>query len=216
MLTKIKEPGSAITHFIGMVLAALAAIPMLLRASSASSPKVVISLFIFAVSLIGLYTASTAYHTFDISPRVNTFLQKIDHIMISVLIAGTYTPVCTAVIGGQDGRITLIIIWSLAALQTMLNIFYINCPKWLSSAIYIGMGWICVHAFGTIFRSIGAAGFILLLSGGIVYTAGGVVYALKLPGFNSRHPVFGTHEIFHLFVLAGSVLHFLLMFLYVK
>lgn len=216
MLTKIKEPGSAITHFIGMVLAALAAIPMLLRASSASSPKVVISLFIFAVSLIGLYTASTAYHTFDISPRVNTFLQKIDHIMISVLIAGTYTPVCTAVIGGQDGRITLIIIWSLAALQTILNIFYINCPKWLSSAIYIGMGWICVHAFGTIFRSIGAAGFILLLSGGIVYTAGGVVYALKLPGFNSRHPAFGTHEIFHLFVLAGSVLHFLLMFLYVK
>lgn len=216
MLTKIKEPGSAITHFIGMVLAALAAIPMLLRAASASSPKVVVSLFIFAVSLIGLYTASTAYHTFDISPRVNTFLQKIDHIMISVLIAGTYTPVCTAVIGGSEGRITLIIIWSLALLQTMLNIFYIDCPKWLSSVIYIGMGWICVHAFGTILRSIGAAGFILLLSGGIVYTAGGVVYALKLPGFNSRHPSFGTHEIFHLFVLAGSVLHFLLMFLYVK
>lgn len=216
MLTKIKEPGSAITHFIGMVLAALAAIPMLLRAASASSPKVVVSLFIFAVSLIGLYTASTAYHTFDISPRVNTFLQKIDHIMISVLIAGTYTPVCTAVIGGSEGRITLIIIWSLAALQTLLNILYINCPKWLSSVIYIGMGWICVHAFGTILRSIGATGFILLLSGGIVYTAGGVVYALKLPGFNSRHPSFGTHEIFHLFVLAGSVLHFLLMFLYVK
>lgn len=216
MLTKIKEPGSAITHFIGMVLAALAAIPMLLRAASASSPKVVVSLFIFAVSIIGLYTASTAYHTFDISPRVNTFLQKIDHIMISVLIAGTYTPVCTAVIGGHSGKITLIVIWSLAALQTLLNIFYIRCPKWLSSAIYIGMGWICVHAFGTILGSIGTAGFVLLLSGGIVYTAGGVVYALKMPGFNSRHPVFGTHEIFHLFVMAGSVLHFLLMFIYVK
>lgn len=216
MLTKIKEPGSAITHFIGMVLAALAAIPMLLRAASASSPKVVVSLFIFAVSIIGLYTASTAYHTFDISPRVNTFLQKIDHIMISVLIAGTYTPVCTAVIGGHSGKITLIVIWSLAALQTLLNIFYISCPKWLSSAIYIGMGWICVHAFGTILDSIGTAGFVLLLSGGIVYTAGGVVYALKMPGFNSRHPVFGTHEIFHLFVMAGSILHFLLMFIYVK
>ena len=216
MLTKIKDPGSAITHFIGMILAVAAAIPMLLRASVDSSPRVVVSLFIFAVSMIGLYTASTAYHTFDISDRVNTFLQKIDHIMISVLIAGTYTPVCTAIIGGRSGKITLIVIWALAALQTVLNIVYIHCPKWLSSVIYIGMGWSCVHAFGRIIDSIGMAGFSLLLSGGIVYTAGGIVYALRLSDFNKRHPSFGTHEIFHLFVMCGSVLHFLLMYLYVK
>lgn len=216
MLTKIKEPGSAITHFIGMVMAALAAIPMLLRASAGSSPKVVTSLFIFAVSIIGLYTASAAYHTFDISPRANTFLQKIDHIMISVLIAGTYTPVCTAIIGGRMGRLILIVIWTLAAFQTLLNIFYIRCPKWLSSVVYTGMGWSCVHAFGTIINAIGTSGFVLLVSGGIVYTAGGVIYALKLPDFNKRHPAFGTHEIFHLFVMAGSALHFLLMYLYVK
>lgn len=216
MLTKIKEPGSAITHFIGMVLAALAAVPMLLRASVVSSPRVVVSLFIFMLSMIGLYAASAAYHTFDISPRANTVLQKIDHIMISVLIAGTYTPICTAVIGGRTGLIILIVIWSLAALQTALNIVYIHCPKWLSSVIYIGMGWSCIHALGRIIDSIGMAGFALLVSGGIVYTVGGIVYALKLPAFNEKHLRFGTHEIFHLFVMGGSVLHFLLMYLYVK
>ena len=103
----IKEPGSAITHFIGMIMAIIAAIPLLYRAAREPSKLYIVSLTIYAASLILLYAASTTYHTFDISEKVNTVLKKIDHMMISVLIAGSYTPVCLLVIGGRKG-ITLL------------------------------------------------------------------------------------------------------------
>lgn len=210
----VKDPGSAITHFIGLILSALGAIPLMMRAASHSQMVYSVSMGIFIASMILLYAASSAYHTFDISPSVNRRLKKLDHMMISVLIAGSYTPVCLLVLKGRLGILLLSIIWGLAISGILIKAFWVYCPKWFSSILYIGMGWTCVLAFGPLVRALPPTAFLLLLSGGIIYTIGGVIYALKLPGFDSRHPNFGTHEIFHLFVMGGSLCHYLLMLLF--
>ena len=211
----IKDPGSAITHFIGMLMAIFAAVPLLIKAASEPGRIYIISLAIYAASLILLYAASTTYHTFDISEKVNTVLKKIDHMMISVLIAGSYTPVCLIVLRGRTGLILLTIVWSIAIAGILIKAFWVYCPKWVSSVLYIGMGWTCVLAFTQILNNMSPAAFGWLLAGGIIYTVGGVIYALKLPIFNNRHKNFGSHEIFHLFVMGGSLCHFICMYQYV-
>ncbi|HJA34003.1 MAG TPA: hemolysin III family protein [Candidatus Mediterraneibacter merdigallinarum] len=208
----IKDPGSAITHFIGMLMAIFAAVPLLIKAANEPSQIYIISLTIYAASLILLYAASTTYHTFDVSERVNTILKKIDHMMISVLIAGSYTPVCLIVLKGRTGLILLAVVWSIAIAGILIKAFWVYCPKWVSSVLYIGMGWTCVLAFTQILNNMSPAAFGWLLAGGIIYTVGGVIYALKLPIFNNRHKNFGSHEIFHLFVMGGSACHFVVMY----
>ena len=208
----IKEPGSAITHFIGMVMAIFASVPLLIRAAAQPDKIYIIAMTVYAASLILLYAASTTYHTFDISEKTNTILKKIDHMMISVLIAGSYTPVCLLVLKGRTGIILLSIVWGIAIAGILIKAFWVYCPKWVSSVLYIGMGWTCVLAFAQLLDSLSPAAFGWLLAGGIIYTVGGVIYALKLPLFNSRHKNFGSHEIFHLFVMAGSACHFIVMY----
>ena len=212
MELKIKDPGSALTHFIAMLAAMIAATPLLIKAASVPGTMHIKALSIFIVSMILLYAASTVYHTFDISEHVNKILRKIDHMMISVLIAGSYTPVCLLVIGGRKGITLLCIVWAFAIVGILIKAFWVFCPKWVSSVLYIGMGWTCVLAFSTILDNLSAAAFGWLLAGGIIYTVGGVIYALKLPIFNSKHKNFGSHEIFHLFVMGGSICHFVVMY----
>ena len=209
---RIKDPGSAITHFIGMVMAAIASVPLLIKAAHQPDSVYIIAMSVYAASLILLYAASTTYHTFDISERVNKLLKKIDHMMISVLIAGSYTPVCLIVLKGRLGIILLSIVWAIAIAGILIKAFWVYCPKWVSSVLYIGMGWTCVLAFTQLLNNLSPAAFGWLLAGGIIYTVGGVIYALKLPLFNSRHKNFGSHEIFHLFVMAGSACHFVVMY----
>lgn len=213
---KLKDPGSAITHFIGMLMAIFAATPLLIRAAGQQDGIHMVSLSIFIVSMILLYASSTIYHSFDGSEKTNRILKKMDHMMISVLIAGTYTPVCLVVLGGRRGIFMLCIIWTMALAGILIKAFWIYCPKWVSSVIYIAMGWTCVLSFTQINNSLPAAAFNWLLAGGVIYTIGGVIYALKLPIFNSRHKSFGSHEIFHLFVMGGSVCHFVLMYQFVS
>lgn len=208
----IKDPGSAITHFIGMVMAIPAAIPLLIKAARQSDPLYIVAMGVYALSLILLYTASTAYHTFDRSERINTILKKIDHMMISVLIAGSYTPICLLVLERRTGLIMLALVWGIAITGIIIKGFWVFCPKWVSSVLYISMGWICVLAFSQILNNLTRAEFGWLLAGGIIYTIGGVIYALKLPIFNSKHKNFGSHEIFHLFVMGGSACHFVVMY----
>lgn len=208
----IKDPGSAITHFIGMLMAIFAAIPLLIKAAHEPSKLYVISLAIYAVSLILLYAASTTYHTFNLSEKKNTILKKIDHMMIFILIAGSYTPICLLVLQGRTGKILLAIVWFIAILGILIKAFWVFCPKWVSSILYIGMGWACVLAFTQILNNMSSAAFSWLLAGGIIYTIGGIIYALKVPIFNDKHKNFGSHEIFHLFVMGGSVCHFVLMY----
>ena len=211
----VKDPGSAITHFIGMLMAIFAAVPLLIKAAHEPGRIYIISIAVYAVSLILLYAASTTYHTFNRSEKINTVLKKIDHMMIFILIAGSYTPICLLVLIGKTGIILLSIVWGIAILGIVLKAFWVFCPKWVSSVLYIGMGWTCVLAFTQILNSMSPAAFGWLLAGGIIYTIGGVIYALKLPLFNNRHKNFGSHEIFHVFVMLGSACHFVVMYAFV-
>ena len=213
MTFKLKDPGSAITHFIGMMMALLATIPLLVKAAREPDWLHLISLSVFALSMFLLYTASTTYHSLDISAKVNRRLQKVDHMMIFVLIAGSYTPICLIALKGHTGKLLCILVWSVALVGIIVKACWITCPKWFSSVIYIGMGWLCVLAFSQIFHALSRPAFGWLLAGGIIYTIGGIIYALKVPIFNANHKNFGSHEIFHLFVMGGSACHFVTMFM---
>lgn len=208
----IKDPGSAITHFIGMLMAIFSAIPLLIKAAREPERVYLISLTVYAISLILLYAASTTYHTFDISEKWNTVLKKIDHMMIFILIAGSYTPICLLCLDKPLGFILLAIVWGIALIGIIVKFFWIFCPKWFSSVLYIGMGWTCVLAFTQLLNNLTSFEFAWLLAGGIIYTIGGIIYALKLPIFNMKHKNFGSHEIFHLFVMGGSACHFIVMY----
>ncbi len=215
MKFKIKDPGSAITHFIGCIMAVLAAAPLLIKAAREPDKIDIIAMGIFMLSMILLYAASTIYHTVDSTEKVNRRLRKMDHMMIFILIAGSYTPVCLIVLQNITGYVLCAAVWAVALIGIIVKACWITCPKWFSSVIYIGMGWLCVFAFIPIMKALSPAGFGWLLAGGIIYTIGGIIYALKLPIFNSRHKNFGSHEIFHLFVMGGSICHFIVMYFFV-
>ena len=203
MKGKVKDPGSALTHFIATLDRVLAAVPLLIKAASVPGMLHVTALSIFIVSMILLYAASTIYHTFNISEHVNKILRKIDHMMIFILIAGTYTPVCLIILGDGSGYRLLALVWGIAIVGIIINALWINCPKWFSSLIYIAMGWVCVTAIRQIVAALTPAAFGWLLAGGITLDR---VFALKLPIFNSKHKNFGSHEIFHLFVMGRQLL----------
>lgn len=215
MQITIREPGSAITHFIAMMMAVFAAVPLLIKAGIQSGQENLMAMAIFMGSMILLYGASATYHSVDLTGRSLRIFRKLDHMMIFVLIAGSYTPVCLIVLGGKPGYTLLALVWGIAAVGMLVKAFWITCPKWFSSIIYIAMGWVCVLVFGPLLNTLSTPAFLWLLAGGIIYTVGGVIYALKLPIFNSKHKSFGSHEVFHLFVMGGSICHFIFMYLYV-
>ncbi len=212
---KIKDPGSAITHFIGMIMTACAALPIFIRASHCGNLSYLIACMIFMSSMFLLYSASTVYHTLDISQKINQILRKIDHMMIFVFVAGSYTPICVITLRGRIGYTMLAAVWGIAIFGMIIKFCWITCPKWFSSVLYIAMGWVCVFALAPLYHKLSIAGFYWLLAGGIFYTIGGVIYALKLPQLNARFKNFGSHEIFHVFVMAGSICHFIVMYQYV-
>lgn len=215
MQITIREPGSAITHFIAMMMAVFATVPLLVKAGIQSGWENFLAMAIFMGSMILLYGASATYHSVDLTGRSLRVFRKLDHMMIFVLIAGSYTPVCLIVLGGKLGYTLLALVWGIAAVGMLVKACWITCPKWFSSVIYIAMGWVCVLVFGPLLKTLSAPAFLWLLTGGIIYTVGGVIYALKLPIFNAKHKFFGSHEVFHLFVMGGSICHFIFMYLYV-
>ena len=215
MQITIREPGSAITHFIGMLMAVLAAMPLLAKAGMTGSTVAVAAMMIFAMSMVCLYGASALYHSVNVSGKVLKIFKKIDHMMIFVLIAGSYTPVCMLILDHELGYPLLAAVWGIALAGILIKFFWVTCPKWFSSVLYIAMGWVCIFVFGELFETLPRPAFLWLLAGGLIYTAGGIIYALKCPIFNSKHKWFGSHEIFHVFVMAGSICHFIFMYNYV-
>lgn len=210
----IREPGSALTHFIAMLLALCAAVPLLVRAAVHSGVKSLTAMTVFMISMVLLYAASTIYHSVNCSGRVLRIFRKMDHMMIFILIAGTYMPVCLLTLPKPSGLMLLAAVWGIALVGIFIKGFWITCPKWFSSVLYIAMGWSCLSVLGQLFSLLPLHAFLWLLAGGLIYTAGGIIYALRLPLFDARHPMFGLHEIFHLFVMAGSLCHFVFMFCY--
>lgn len=215
MTLRLKDPVSALTHGVAMLLAIVGAVPLLLKAAREPGLIHVFALAVFILTMILLYFSSAVYHSVDSTEKVNRRLRKMDHMMISVMIAGSYTPVCLIVLHDRLGYALCALVWGTALFGILLKALWITCPKWVSSVLYIGMGWLCVLAFVPIIHALPAAGFVWLLAGGVIYTIGGVIYGLKLPIFDQRHKYFGSHEIFHVFVMLGSACHFVVMYFFV-
>lgn len=205
------RPWSAITHGIGAGLAVIATALLLVRtALTGADPWKLVSFAVYGASMIGLYTASTLYHCVNTSVKGRINLRKFDHSSIYFLIAGTYTPICLTVLRGPWGWSLFGVIWALAIAGLFMSLFWINCPRVVTSTVYIAMGWLAVIAIWPLWKALGVPGLFWLLLGGILYTVGGVSYALKWPGRNN--PRFGCHEIFHVFIVLGSIGHFMLMY----
>lgn len=211
---KVKDPISALTHFIGFLAVIPIFIMLMLRAKTEASTLHMIGFAIFGVSLLMLYGASTIYHTFELPPEKTNILRRIDHMMIFILIAGTYTPICLVSLHGTWGWTLLVAIWAFALFGLLLKIFWMNAPRWLSTLIYVVMGWLAVFAFVPLEQAVSLRGIGMLLAGGIAYTVGAVIYGLKKPNIAVLKN-FGFHEIFHVFVMVGSGIHIAFMFQYV-
>jgi hemolysin III len=173
----------------------------------------VIGFSIYGVSLILLYSASALYHGLELSPRGEDLLRRFDHIAIFLLIAGSYTPVCLVTLHGGWGWSLCALVWSVAFGGTLLKLFFEHLPPWLMAAIYVGMGCLAFIAIGPLAHVLPAGGLVWLFGGGVAYIVGAVIYAIERP--DPFPQVFGHHEIFHIFVLAGSALHFVFMSQYV-
>ena len=205
------RPWSAITHGAGAVLAILATALLLVRTVlTGGDAWKIVSFAIYGASMTGLYTASTLYHCVNASVAGRIALRKYDHASIYFLIAGTYTPVCLTALRGSWGWSLFGIIWGLAIAGLVMSLVWINCPRSLTATVYIAMGWLAVVAVYPLCMALGWRGIFWLLLGGVLYTIGGVLYALKWPGRNN--PRFGCHEVFHVFILLGSAAHFLMIY----
>ena len=210
---KPKDPISACTHFIGFILAIIGLPILLIHANQVSlTLQDQVGLTIFMLSMILLYGSISAYHAFNISPIANLILKRIDHMSIFILIAGTYTPICLSVLKEKTGLILFIVIWSIALSGIIFKFFWVTCPKYISSMMYIAMGWACVSVLPQLMIQLPFKSFIWLVVGGIFYTIGGFIYALKLNIIKPNHYGFGNHELFHLFVMVGSFCHYMTMF----
>ena len=211
MKWRLREPVSGLTHLAGVLLALVALIVLLTRAGGRLDQLVAFG--IFGLSLIALYSASALYHLLPVSPAATARLRRLDHMTIFILIAGTYTPVCVLALEGGWRAGLLGLIWTLALCGVALKLLWMEAPRWLSVGVYLAMGWLAVIAASAIFQAIPYGGIAWILGGGLVYSAGALIYALKRP--NLVPGVFGFHELWHLFVLAGSACHFWAMLRYI-
>jgi hemolysin III len=201
----LREPVNGLTHLAGGLLASVGLIVLLAAADEGRGDQLV-AFGIFGFSLISLYTASALYHLLPLSPTGVARLRRVDHMSIFVLIAGTYTPFCLLALEGAWRVGLLGLIWGLALGGILLKLFWMDAPRWLSVALYLGMGWVALVAAPALFRAVPTGGMAWVLVGALVYSAGALVYWLQRP--NPMPGVFGFHELWHLFVLAGSACHF--------
>ena len=190
----------------GGLLASVGVVVLLVKAANAGSVDQIVAFGIFGLSLTALYSASTLYHLLPLSSAGVARLRPVDHMMIFVLIAGTYTPFCLLALDGAWRVGLLALIWGLALCGIVLKIFWMEAPRWLSVALYLGMGWVALVAAPALFRAVPTGGMAWVLAGALIYSAGALIYGLKRP--NPIPGVFGFHELWHLFVMAGSACHF--------
>lgn len=205
----MREPINTITHLIGIILAFVALVAMVINAIMKENMTYLIGGIVFGISMILLYSASTIYHWYKGDSKSILRLRKLDHAMIFVLIAGTYTPVCLTALKGPLGTGVLILVWSLAIIGTVSKVMFINMPRWLSAGMYLFLGWISILFIVPLFKALSTEGFLWLVTGGVLYTIGSIFYASKSEKINIAG--FGFHEIFHLFILAGTAAHYILI-----
>lgn len=207
-----REPVNTISHMAGAVFSIVGLTLMVVFAAIRADAWHVVSFSIFGTSLILMYTASFLYHGLKISENALMVLRRIDHITIFLVIAGSYTPICLVPLRGPWGWSIFGTVWGIAAAGICIKIWAPHLPRWISTSIYLSMGWMCVIAVYPLVKSLSGPCLAWLSAGGLFYTAGAVGYAVKKPDFFPG--VFGFHEIWHLFVLLGSACHFWLVFKY--
>jgi hemolysin III len=214
MNTYIREPINGFTHLFGAILSFFGLLALVIKAAlDIGSPLAITAVIIFGISLILLYSASATYHMVMARDSVIAFLRKIDHSMIFVLIAGTYTPLCLISLDGVTGWVLFSVINGLALIGVLYKLIWFRAPRWLSTALYVIMGWIIIFFSSSLLEVLSLAGMLLLIFGGVSYTLGAIIYWLKPKFLEFKH--MGFHEIFHIFILIGSLLHFLCIFYYV-
>lgn len=211
MRWRAKDPFSSYSHMVGILLSIMGFGILMTRTNG--SARLAAGFMIYGATLILLYSASTVYHWASLSPRGDDWLRRFDHIAIFLLIAGSYTPVALVTLRGGWGWSVFAAVWSLALAGTVLKIACPHLPRTLSAGLYVGMGWLSVLVLPSLMQRIPLAGLSWLVGGGLAYTIGAVIYSLERP--DPFPEVFGHHEVFHLFVLAGSVLQFVFMARYV-
>lgn len=204
------EKFNSITHLVGSVLSLMGLGALLAVSIQLRDPLLILSFSIFGVTLVLLYTISTLYHSFSI-PMVKNIFKKLDHIAIYLLIAGTYTPYMLISLGNGNGPLLLFIVWSLALLGILIDIFRTRRIEILQIGIYLVMGWICTVDFSSLQTALPTAGVVWLTAGGIIYTVGIIFYVL-----DDMNKLRHSHGIWHLFVLLGSMCHFISIIVYVR
>ena len=210
---KLRDPVSGLTHFFGFLFSLAAPVLLMNKAVIPGTNWHAVAYAIFGCSLILLYGASSMYHLLPLSPHGITILRRIDHSMIFVLIAGTYTPVCLIPLRGEWGWSLFGIIWGMTIAGIFQALFWIHAPRWFTTSLYLLMGWLVIIAFYPLVQSVPLAGIVWFVLGGIWYSGGALIYALKKP--DPLPGIVGFHAIWHVFVMAGSFCHFWAIYWYV-
>lgn len=204
MLSKLREPVNGLTHLGGAIAAFIGQIALLIIAWEGAAK--LISVLVYGLSLIAMFSASAAYHLANVKPATQKILRKLDHSAIFLLIAGTYTPFCLNAFTGFFRWGLLAIIWSIAFIGILVKVFYVNAPRWMNAGVYVLMGWLCISAIGEMTTALTSFAMTWLIVGGVIYTLGAIVYATKI--FNFVPGKFGFHEVWHIFVMAAALAHF--------
>lgn len=211
MLKNIREPVNGLTHFFAAITALLGLIVLIALGWHSLIKE--ISLSVYGLSLILLFTTSATYHMVIAKPEIIRTLRKLDHSAIFLLIAGTYTPFCAITFTGFWKWGLLSIIWLLAVIGIISKLVISNVPRWLHTGVYVLMGWLCIAAISEMLRVLPTGAIVWLITGGVVYTLGAIVYATKsLDIFPGK---FGFHEIWHIFVIVGALAHFIAIAAYI-
>ncbi|MDP4115727.1 MAG: hemolysin III family protein [Bacteroidota bacterium] len=213
MFKKFREPMNGLTHFVGVIFALYVTGLMIFNSLLPYRPDYLISFGIYGLGMISLFTASTIYHWLNLSAEGIKKLRKIDHIMIFVSIAATDTPLCIISIKGILGWEIVAGLWFFTIIGALFKIFWITAPRWFSTIIYLVMSWTAFIIIFPLLHNLSMEALFWLAIGGVFFMAGAIIYGIKkpnpLPGF------FGFHEIFHIFILLGSVCHFWFIYKYI-
>ena len=210
----LREPINALTHAFGALLGAFGLAWLVI--AGAPDPWKVVSGSVYGATMIAAFLASTLLHALKVGEVARRRLRVLDHAAIYLLIAGTYTPVTLVTLRPSYGALawTLFgVVWCLAVVGIVLKVGWMHAPRWTSTGLYLGLGWLAVAAFGPMAQELPPAGIAWLVAGGVTYSLGAVIYATQRPDPIPR--VFGYHELWHLFVLAGCACHFVLVVAYV-
>jgi hemolysin III len=202
----LREPVNGLTHLVAGVLALVGLVVLLVAATRAGRVDQVVAFAVFGSSLVALYAASSLYHLLPLSPAGTARLRRLDHVCIFLLIAGTYTPFCLLALDGAWRAGLLGAVWALALGGVLLKLVWMESPRWLSVSLYLGLGWLAVVAAPVLVQKVPPGGIAWVVAGGLVYSVGALIYAFRRP--NLVPGVFGFHELWHLFVMAGSACHF--------